>query len=423
MKTLTAIFTATKYWPDLAEINETYEILKRSFQSDAVVGITNGDFSEAEKYFDYDAVIIVPISGSVQPDIVKLCEHFDKITIFTSYVSGNFSQEMTDKILYRNAAPTCMDTYAVLKRNTSKTVALKKTFDDLNRYLKVLEASEKVHHGKIVMVKGPEPWVISVSRNFEDYKKQLGIEVQLITQEEIIHEYERTTFMEASKIYEYFKNGASEIVEPTDETIRKCARMACALVKTIQKYQADGMALACFDLITRSGVNPCLGVSYVNGETPWFITCEGDIDSAVTMLMVRALTDEKPWMANPNLQKDDTINFAHCTAPINLGGKMNKFILRSHHETGIGCSPEVIYDTGKTMSLFRYSGAMHKLSINRGVSVPGRYEPTCRTQVRIKLQDMNHYLDTDIGCHQVMIFTDTTKEMTELCDLIKIPVI
>ena len=102
----------------------------------------------------------------------------------------------------------------------------------------------------------------------------------------------------------------------------------------IEKYKCDGMAIACFDLIASTGINPCLGVSYINGETPYFAACEGDVDSAVTMLFIQALTDDSPWMANPNLEQDETINFVHCTAPV----KGHKYILRNHHKTGIGAS-------------------------------------------------------------------------------------
>ncbi len=75
------------------------------------------------------------------------------------------------------------------------------------------------------------------------------------------------------------------------------------------------------------------------------------------------------------------------------------------------------------MSLFRYSGEMNAMTINIGESVEGRYEPNCRTQMRIALMDFEHYMATAIGCHQVMTFEDITGSMEELCKLLNVKVL
>jgi len=192
--------------------------------------------------------------------------------------------------------------------------------------------------------------------------------------------------------------------------------MAVALLDLLRDHACDGMAIACFDLIRKAGINPCLGVSYINGETPYFAACEGDLDSAVTMLMMRKLTEEKPWMANPCLQADDTVNFAHCTAPLRVHGEKRPFILHNHHETGVGASPQVLYGTGEPLTLLRYSAVNHAMSIRRGVSVPGRYEPNCRTQMCVRPENYEKWMAAVQGCHQVISFGDITAEAAALCE-------
>lgn len=420
MRTLTALFFSTKYWTDEEEMHQAMGTLSASFPNDQVVCIVNGDLTEADQYRDYDVLIAVPCSGSVQPDIIELSKSFEKVIIYAGYVPGNYSLELTDTMLCKNSAPTVMDVYGVLKRDESKIVTLVKSHEELDRYRNILEAYNTVKNGKITLIKGPEPWVISVSRDYEVYERQLGVQVDVTTQEELIGLYEQTTDEEAQEIYHFYKDDAIEIVEPVEEDIRKCARLAKAMVKLLDIHQSNGLAIACFNLIGTIGVNPCLGVSYINGETDRFAACEGDIDSAVTMLMMHSLTKEKPWMANPCLQNDDTVNFAHCTAPLRVRGEKQKFLLRNHHETGVGTSPRVFYDLGLNMSLLRYSGVRNELTINRGVSVEGRYEPNCRTQMRIALEDYDHYMSTNIGCHQVMTFEDITADMKKLCDLLHV---
>lgn len=422
MKTLVGLFASTKYWDDAALLQETMEMVKERFPGMDTVEIIDGKPGAAVDYGDYDVIIALPFSGSVQPQIIEACASFNKIILFAGYVPGNFDLETTDNMLCKNAGPTIMDTYGVLKRDEKKIVALEKNFSGLAGFLKVLEAYEHVKNSKITIIGGPEPWVISVSRNLDKYREQLGIDLDVAPQEELIELYEATTEAESGDIYRYFKEDAEEIVEPREAELRSCARLVKAMLKLIENHRADGIAIACFDLIGRLGVNPCLGVCYINSETNYFAACEGDIDSAVTMLMMQKLTEEKLWMANPCLQEDETINFAHCTAPLNVAGKKQRFILRDHHETSVGASPRVFYDLDLTMSLVRYSGEENALTINKGKSVAGRYEPNCRTQMRIALDDYDHYITTALGCHQVMTFEDITASVDVLSRLLKIPV-
>ena len=163
-------------------------------------------------------------------------------------------------------------------------------------------------------------------------------------------------------------------------------------------------------------MNPCLGVSYLNGETPYFAACEGDTDSAVTMLMTRALGADNPFMANPCLQADDSVNFAHCTAPLQMRGQRRDFILRNHHETGVGASPQVDYGTGDPVCMLRYSGVTNSMMIEEGISVPGRYEPNCRTQLRVRPCDFGRWSKNILGCHQVLLFGEAAADIAALCE-------
>ena len=95
----------------------------------------------------------------------------------------------------------------------------------------------------------------------------------------------------------------------------------------------------------------------------------------------------------------------------------------NHHETGVGISPRVLYENGLRMSLFRYCGDLNTMTIHKGKSVEGRYEPNCRTQMCIAPDDYEHYMATVLGCHQVMTFEDITEEMKGLCRLLNIEIL
>ncbi len=420
MKNIIVMFFSTKYFPDENKIKKIENAIKNTFKKEEIITIIDGDLSILPDVKNYDSVIIIPCSGSVQPNIIEVCDSFNNVVMFSGYVDGNFESEITDMMLYANAGPTFMDSYGVLKR--IKNVDIKKTTIELNLYLQACNAVEKIKNARIGMIGNTEPWVISVSKNLEIYEKQIGVKIEQIQQNELLETYKDTDKEESQYIYDYYKNNASQICEPTETDLINTARMAQAMIKIIKKYQLSGIAIACFDLIANSGVNPCVGVSYINGETPYFAACEGDIDSAITMLFIRTLTGDNPWMANPSLQKDDSVNFAHCTAPISISGEKQKYILRNHHETGVGVSLQVQYKHDLPISLFRYSGVENSITINRGYSVEGRYEPNCRTQMRVELENYNNYIENVIGCHQIMALRDVTSQMEEFAKIMNIRV-
>ena len=62
----------------------------------------------------------------------------------------------------------------------------------------------------------------------------------------------------------------------------------------------------------------------------------------------------------------------------------------------------------------RISNEASDITIHKGLSLPGAYETACRTQMYVRFDDMQHYLDTALGCHQVFAFADITRQLQAL---------
>ena len=404
------LFFSTKYWPDAAQRESAATEIEARMNIPTCT-VTDGVVPAPVSFSQKDTLLCIPCSGSVQPDILRLAPQFGEVILFAGYVEGNFSPALCDAMLARNAAPTVMDCFGVLRR--SHSVRLIRDHASLSRLMRAKAAAEKIRGSRVLLIGGREPWVISPPSDTEIYRKNLGVQIVPVPHEELISLYERTSDADARHIADIF--AAGKRVEPTAEDVLRCARMAAAMERLLTSREADGLAIACFDLIRRTGVNPCLGVSYLNGETPYFAACEGDTDSAVTMLMSRALGADNPFMANPCLQADESVNFAHCTAPLQTGGRRRDFLLRTHHETGVGASPQVDYGTGDPVCMLRYSGVTHSMMIEEGISVPGRYEPNCRTQLRVRPRDFRRWSENILGCHQVLLFGEASADVAALC--------
>ena len=135
------------------------------------------------------------------------------------------------------------------------------------------------------------------------------------------------------------------------------------------------------------------------------------------MLLMKKLTATRLWMANPGLQPDGSINFSHCTAPIHCFDRPLHFKLRSHHESGIGVSLQVEYPIGQTVTACRISDEARCMTIHRGVSQKGLYETACRTQLHVRFEQPEHYLQTALGCHQIFAFEDICSRLEKLAGM------
>lgn len=414
METIIAFFAASRYWRDRGQLEHTAEELKAEMQSFATTAtlIVDGRGADSLPATTGATLVIVPMSGAVQKDILLAAAQFDSVVLYAAYIQGNAGETAARLMLTNNAAPTLMDSWSVLrKRHPRALLAL--NLRALKRDLRTLTACQSLKGLKLLLIGEPEPWVISVSRSLEDYRR-LGIEIEQISQDEVANRYLATTEAEGRPYFEKYRRGAGSCVEPTEQDLMNASRMTAALVATLREHRADGMAIACFNLLSL-GTTSCVGVSYINDCTDWVAACEGDLDSAVTMLMLKRLTDTKVWMANPGLHPQGVVNFSHCTAPLAVDGRQDcPFILRSHHESGIGASLQVEMPDGVRLTACRISGAWGTYTVQGATGENGPREECCRTQLYVRFDDFDRYVKTALGCHQVFCFEDVTEAFDQL---------
>ena len=410
MKAVYAFYAADRYWPDREKLEKAYKDLTGRLNPGEAYLITDG----AELNADGDVLVVVPMSGAVQPKILKDAHRFDKTILYGSYIDGNGETDTIDLMLQANAAPTFMDTWAVLHRE-SNNVMIARNAKELEDKLSVLDAYFFVRNSRILKIGETEPWVVSNAGSVSAYEERFGVTIIPVEQSEVEQRYRETTREEARKYHDDFGGKACGCEEPNDEDLWNASRMAAALVSVMEKYNANACAVACFNLL-RTGTNTCLGVSYVNNTTDKIAACECDMDSCLTMLMMKKLSKSNLWMANPALRSNGLVNFSHCTGARNMNGDC-RYILRSHHESGIGVSLQIDYPLEETVTSVRISNEARDITIQKGKTVKGERLNCCRTQVYVKYDDFDKYLETALGCHQVFAFDDIADKVKDLAGL------
>lgn len=417
MKSLILFFASSRYWPDETELARVYAALCARFPGENTLLVT--DESALSHLPENATAVLIPLSGGVQRLMLQAARRLSFSALYVSYAPETVGEEAAALCLARNAAPALMDCWGVLRRS-GRTILVRDEAA-LLRTLRVFAAAVRLRSAKLLHIGGVEPWVVS-NAAADAYTRALGVEIKWVSQDEIAARFRETSNLEAMPYQAHFAQNARDVIEPCTNTQRLAARMSAALVKTLDAHKADGMALSCFRLLDE-GVNCCLGVSYINEMTPCIASCEGDMDSALTMLMVKSLTGKAGFMANPALCAQDTVHFSHCTLPLDVCGAPLSYVLRSHHESGIGVSIQADIPAGLAVTACRYAGAENALTLSRGVTAPGAYRAACRTQTYVKLDDFDRYVDTALGCHQVLAFADIREEMQLLARVLDIRVL
>ncbi len=413
-------FAARRYWTDSNALDHAYRELTKRLKCPEDSSVLIKD--DEDVLPEGRCLIVIPMSGAVQRNILNACEQFEQVVLYAAYIHQNAPDLIADEMLRCNAAPTVMDCWGVLRR-THPHAELVLNEEKLEEAKSLLKAYSAIRNAKLLQVGVTEPWVVSNSKSLASYEARFGLVIQHVEQSELAELYIECSDEDAFPYMEHFHSGVKTIVEPSESDLQNAAKMTCALLRLMERHHAQGVALACFNLL-KLGTTSCLGVSYINECTDMVAACECDMDSAITMLLMKQLTKSRLWMANPGLQPDGSINFSHCTAPIRVhDGDPLCYTLRSHHESGIGVALQVDLPIGQVVTSCRISDEAQSMTVHRGLTIEGIYEPTCRTQVHIRLEDPEHYIRTALGCHQVFAFDDITESIDKLAKMFGIQIL
>ena len=240
---------------------------------------------------------------------------------------------------------------------------------------KVLWSPDKLRLG---VVGKPSDWLIASNVDYEDVLRTMNIELIDIPIERMISLGEVDPGMKgAEAIYERLK-------------------------ELVVEYNLQGVTLRCFDLLSTVKNTGCIALSRLNDEgIP--ASCEGDIPTLLTMMIVKRLTGELCFQVNPaRIQNDGQMLFAHCTLPLKM---TEKHEYTTHFESGIGVAIHGDLPTGD-YTLVKMSGDMERMLAVDVHLIRCQFEPNlCRTQVWVQADpEVCNYFYTDpIANHHILI--------------------
>ena len=142
----------------------------------------------------------------------------------------------------------------------------------------------------------------------------------------------------------------------------------------------------------------------------------------MSLLLVSYLFDKPGFMNDPVAETvKNVLVAAHCTCGTRLNGfgeKHEPYILRSHSESDIGVSMQVLWKEGQKVTLALLQGP-DKLIIDTGTVVGNVDTPPaggCRTNFEIAMDRVEDCRDV-LGFHQVVFYGDHRHDLLEFCQM------
>jgi hypothetical protein len=203
---------------------------------------------------------------------------------------------------------------------------------------------------------------------------------------------------------------ATKIVEPKPADVLNAAKNYFVARRIMAAENCQGISLNCLELVRsrRIPCPPCMAWQKLNNERSMGF-CECDWNAGIGLWLCSLLC------ARPGFQQDpapNTVNGtlmgAHCTSATRLRGfdePAMPMILRSHSESQVGVSPQVIWPEGEPVTVITFNHDPHKLFLATGRVVANINTPPsggCRTSVELQLDDVADPRDCK-GFHQIFI--------------------
>lgn len=417
------VLASPVYWRDPAQRDAVVARVRTELEQGSPVPLefhsvfAAGDVERVAATLHGRTSVVLPLSGAVQPWMVRLAESLGHVGLANAYLPGFLSSALAAELLDRNAHPACTDFFA-RQRRAGRPARWLASVAELHELGRANQAVERLRSAHILKIGETEPWVINSTREPARFRAALGCTVVPVAAEELYREFRTVSDAEAARMAADWVTKASSLAGPAQPDVVRATRVLVAMRRLLERRGADALSMACFAMIGELDTTSCVALSTLNDSADAIGACEGDLDAAVTLYLLKALGSDFVWIANPIIHAANRIDLAHCTAPrCACGGDLSYRLLR-HHESGRGVAPEVALPAGRPVTLVRIGGDLTELCVHPGRTERAAKQPTCHTQIRVQIPSSRDFLNTLNGTHVVLTYGDRRAELALCADLL-----
>jgi len=228
---------------------------------------------------------------------------------------------------------------------------------------------------------------------------------------------------EVHEVASQTRRHAKKIVEPTKQDSLNSARSFITAKRLLRDEGCNAITTDCLGMVTDRVVPtpPCMGASLFQDAGVTY-GCEADVGGALSLMLCSYLFDKPGFMQDPVPETvKNVLVAAHCVSGTRLNGlaeDQEPYILRSHSESGLGVSPQVLWKVGQPVTQVRFNGDK-ELIIDSGTVAGNVNTPPaggCRTSVEITMDKVEDARDV-LGFHQVDFYGDHRRDVEAFCQM------
>lgn len=253
----------------------------------------------------------------------------------------------------------------------------------------------------------------------------LGTTLVTVPREAMEQAFQDTPENEEAKAVANWRFGqARKIKEPTRQDGINAARSFIAAKRLLLAEGCNAITTDCLGMVTQRKVPtpPCMSASIFQDAGVTY-GCEAAVNPALSLMLTSYLLDQPGFMNDPVPETEhNTLIASHCVSATHIYGLKNKkqapFIMRSHSESNIGVSPQVLWPEREKVTLALFQTPT-QLIIDTGTVVRNLDTPPaggCRTSVEIAMDRVEDSRNV-LGFHQVVCWGDHRKDLQDFAQL------
>lgn len=266
-----------------------------------------------------------------------------------------------------------------------------------------IKSSGLIEFNRIAIFGKPSDWLIASGVDREFVKEKFNIDFVNISLERLVTRVQLIDDEMVELLAKDYEDSGISFGEANHQDLLNSLKLYLAISQICHEESCTCLTIRCFDIVKQLKATSCLALALLNDEGI-DASCEGDLQSLLTMVMARKIAWQPAFMANPSgmSKEDGTTTFAHCTIPMSM---CKKYGFRSHFESGLGIAIAGEMPVNQKYTIFKWGGRrLERFFVEEVEAVEKPYsEHLCRTQITFKFYKPEYMLNCPIGNHHIII--------------------
>lgn len=397
------IFSNPSSVADLVEAKQSWKYFKEN-NVDAVV-LFNGNFSLGN--------LTIEIVRNL--DLPFLLWGIEETQINKGILSGSMIGLMPAGTTFRNLNKKFIFSYGTIEKEDAR--------NRVKRFINAVRAMAYMNEAKIALI-GSRPDGFEIS-GFDELaiKRVFGTTINKISMDYLLKAIDgvdkNAIDLDMKKQKKIFDINNQDVKE-----VKELSRIYIAIKKIVKKYNVQAIAPQCWPELRINRKTPmCTANGRITAEGV-VVSCEADIDSALTMLLLHALNGGTPWTADfaNIIEEKDSLLFWHCgNASYNLSDQ--KPIIEYVSE-GLAQTASLKPGIATVCRINHYKDGFE---IFAGLGEVIKSRPIIKGSnmfIRMNRGNMNFVesmLENGIPHHNVIVYGDVTEELKIFAKLKDLP--